>query len=548
MMFQLVLFYFHLISKTAASSKLLQIALGSEKHENHLSHVVIERFDESSRNFINFVVDSNFMKHTNFINEILFKAFGSGVTVTVEIFGKVRDYEENRVKITTAFKENKEISKINLRNLTDISEKVQENSMNNEQTFTGNHKIYRKNQENFKNANENSRNSIKKKNVLFIGQVKSFIKCFEKILTKEKFENQGILVLVFFEEKSEISEEKLENEKVLQKVFEVMWARRIANVEIVLGHGRETVSVYSFLPFADKNCSKVTPVLIKQYKRNEILENLENFHSHKFKNLQSCPIRAGVTQNKPYIFKKESKGKISLSGREIELVKELSRVLNFKADFKYVNESGALHSNGTATGTFSFLISGKVDMILGNNNLKPNRLKFIENSTPYIASQITFLIPPGQPLTSFERLFSPLRFKVWICTLIYFLVGIFVIFLVNRQRAAVKNFVFGFNVKNPYMNMLNAVFGGSQEVEPRGNFARFLLTMFLVFCLVIRTLYCGSLYRFMQSDIHHSEVESIDEMLEKGFKFYVSTSSLDLYENDPKFQGRFVLASTNNKN
>lgn len=86
--------------------------------------------------------------------------------------------------------------------------------------------------------------------------------------------------------------------------------------------------------------------------------------------------------------------------------------------------------------------------------------------------------------------------------------------------------------------MLNAIFGGAQEIEPRENFSRFLLMMFIIFCLVIRTLYTGSLYRFLQSDIHHSEVESIDEMIEKDFKFYVSTSSLDLYEGDPKFDGR----------
>lgn len=54
----------------------------------------------------------------------------------------------------------------------------------------------------------------------------------------------------------------------------------------------------------------------------------------------------------------------------------------------------------------------------------------------------------------------------------------------------------------------------------------------------MRTLYTGSFLRFLQSDIHNSEVESIDEMVEKDFEFYVSTSSRDLYEGDSKFDGR----------
>lgn len=144
-----------------------------------------------------------------------------------------------------------------------------------------------------------------------------------------------------------------------------------------------------------------------------------------------------------------------------------------------MSASGALHEIGSSTGTFKMLLEDKVDLIIGNNNLKPNRLKFIMNTTPYIASQSRFLVPP---LSSFERLFSPLRLKVWLCLGAYFAFGLIVIFIINRQPEVVRNFVYGRNVRSPFINMLNAIFGGAQVVEPRENFSRFLLMMFIIFC------------------------------------------------------------------
>lgn len=321
-------------------------------------------------------------------------------------------------------------------------------------------------------------------------------------------------------------------------ILQFMWKHKIINVNVIHQDRKKRILIKTLKPFGDRTCNNTKPVTINEFAGGTLVHGSSNFFPHKTKNLHKCPIRAGVTQNKPYIFKGDSKVKVELHGREIDLVYGLSQALNFNVQFIYVTESGSLHANGSSSGTFRLLMDDKVDLIIGNNNLKPNRLKFIENSTPYITSQIAFLIPPGAQLTSFESLFSPLRFKVWLWLAAYFTFGLVVIFVVNRQSENIRIFVYGRGVRNPYMNMLNAIFGGAQEVEPRENFSRFMLMLFLIFCLVMRTLYTGSLYRFLQSDIHHSEVESIDEMMEKGFKFYVSTSSLDLFDGDPKFNGR----------
>lgn len=80
---------------------------------------------------------------------------------------------------------------------------------------------------------------------------------------------------------------------------------------------------------------------------------------------------------------------------------------------------------------------------------------------------------------------------------------------------------------------LIVIFGGSQTKLPTRNFSRFLLMSFLLFCLVQRNVYQGSLYIFLQSDGRHKEVQSIDEMVENGFDFYMYESYTDIIESHP---------------
>lgn len=52
----------------------------------------------------------------------------------------------------------------------------------------------------------------------------------------------------------------------------------------------------------------------------------------------------------------------------------------------------------------------------------------------------------------------------------------------------------------------------------------------IIFFLVMRSAYQGSLYRFLQTDKVNPAVKSLDEMIEKDFKFYIESSFYDLIE------------------
>lgn len=58
-------------------------------------------------------------------------------------------------------------------------------------------------------------------------------------------------------------------------------------------------------------------------------------------------------------------------------------------------------------------------------------------------------------------------------------------------------------------------------ILPGRNFARYLLTCFILFCLVLRTAYQGKQFEFLQKDMRPADVATIDEMIDKNFTFYV---------------------------
>jgi hypothetical protein len=115
--------------------------------------------------------------------------------------------------------------------------------------------------------------------------------------------------------------------------------------------------------------------------------------------------------------------------------------------------------------------------------------------------------------------------------LLTFGVGLLVIFVINHKFKNAKQLVYGKNVKSPVMNMAAGILGLSQSVLPTRNFPRFILMMFLIFCLVNRNIYHGALFLFLQSDNRHKDIQSIKEMEDRNFSYYVYESYIHFVHN-----------------
>jgi hypothetical protein len=286
--------------------------------------------------------------------------------------------------------------------------------------------------------------------------------------------------------------------------------------------------VFGFVPFSEGNCGDTTPVLVNEFKEGQFVKSVEEIFVDKTRDLKGCEVRIATSDDsQPYVFVDLlANGSYNFHGRDVELVNALAKSINFRINYTFVGEEGSLAENGTGYGPFLMLLEDKADLIMADYWLVIYRLKFVDTSVPYIYAYYAFMIPPGGELSSFEKFVKPLDRCTWSLLLVFIGFGFIVIFLMKKfSSKSTRNFVFGIGVNHPSLNIITAIYGGSQKVLPRESFGRYLLMMFLIFCLVMRTLYSGSLFRFIQSKVYHKEVQSSDEMIERDFKIYFLESS-----------------------
>lgn len=353
-------------------------------------------------------------------------------------------------------------------------------------------------------------------------------------LTMEKFHFNGYFTLVLAS--GEISE--------IEAIFDLLWNIQIYRVIVLFEDRHGTVQVQSFLPFREGSCHNTTPVVINEFKAGRFQNGVDNiFPEFRMKNLYKCPIRVAVTNDtEPFIFaERKSNGNYDLSGPSIQLVKTLSEIINFEINYTFIGPEGFFYENGTSEGPLKALMEKKADLSIANWWLKQNRLNFFGATNAYYSDPIHFIIPPGRDYTAFEKLIFPFTLLTWCVSSTCLLVGLVIIFLVNRNSEKIRNFVFGAGVKTPYWNMFIGLIGGNQNILPGKNFARFLLMTFLLYSLVLRTLYQGSYYQFLQSNRQHKKVETIEEMVENDFSIYVDVGSSDLFSGSEIIKNRFVI-------
>lgn len=374
----------------------------------------------------------------------------------------------------------------------------------------------------------------KRKRFLNLVLADSFESFFElvKISSASDFDYDGFNI--FYIENGTLEDVK--------KVLNVMWILSIYNV-IVLFKDKDVVSLMSFTPFTSTDCGASKPIIVNQMKDGKFL-NTNVYYPKKFKNLFNCGVKIAASESTPSLMgTKYSDGSYSYRGYDNELISLLSKLMKFKIEMDFSSKIGSwgeIFENGSSTGTIKKLMDGDADFIVGNLFLTTTRMKYMSSTLSYLSVPIVLVIPPGQSFTSFEKLFKPFQMTVWIYVIVVVVIGFIVICLTKSQNKSVQHFVFGEGVSYQHLNMLLIFVGGSQHSLPRYNFSRFLLMTFILFCLVGRTLYQGSLYKFIQKDDQAAEIATIDELVEQGFDFYMYNTYQEFVQYS-KIYKRFIF-------
>lgn len=368
----------------------------------------------------------------------------------------------------------------------------------------------------------------RKNSIIFIDSFESFGRLHE-ILNDQSFDFDGFYLIVCLDITAAEA----------NAMFRRLWKKFIYNVGL-LTLVNEAVTLQTFIPFGKKKCFDTDTEVINVFDGDRWSTNA--FFPQKLKNFQQCPISVTTFEYAPtVIVKKLYNGSIELVGSDIELLNGLSVVLNFKIELNFLpnfGDWGVLYENGTATGAHKLLVEKKTDAMIGWFYVSYMKTLFMASSEPYFMVPLNIIIPSGSSFTPLQKLLIPFEPNVWILLLIVLLIALLVILTVEYRARHLRNFIIGSNVRSPLMELLVVLCGLSSHSLPRQQFPRYLLTMFLLFCLVMRTLYQSALFKFMQSDRTGNGVTSIDEMMNEGFTIY-SYPSLEPFWKEMKFSNMY---------
>lgn len=319
----------------------------------------------------------------------------------------------------------------------------------------------------------------------------------------------------------------------IETVFKLLWLKKISNVNILLYPGNSP-QMLTFMPFKHGKCHDMSPIVINEFTDGFWSSN--NFFPEKFRNMHMCKIKANAMENAPIVIKTTfSNGSYVLDGVEITLIKEIAESLNFQIDIESSDTDHGLvfEENNTASGNIRHAISGDADMVLGSYYLRDNRAKFLSYTQVYRLDPTLVVGAQNPAFTPLEKLMRPFDFWLLVSLSVMLIMSFTSMFLMRYFKLC----------EGSEMQLINIVvvfLGGSQTSVPKSDPLRVLFITFAFFCIIIRTIYQGSLFTLMQTDDRTKGITSIDEMVERGFTFFV-TGSFGQTTKEMKFHHRYEI-------
>lgn len=173
----------------------------------------------------------------------------------------------------------------------------------------------------------------------------------------------------------------------------------------------------------------------------------------------------------------------------------------------------------------------EAELLLINGTLKIPHVYFQVTSTKFLTNAIRtsnifendfeiILATPAEKYSVYEKFALPFDTETWILIFVTFLVTFSTIFVVNCLSQSVRNVVFGEMINNPFWNVVSIFFGISQTKLPAVTFARFILALFIWFCLIFRTCFQSKFFEFMTSELRRAPPKCVEDLWEGNYSIY----------------------------
>ncbi|CAG9810965.1 unnamed protein product [Chironomus riparius] len=254
--------------------------------------------------------------------------------------------------------------------------------------------------------------------------------------------------------------------------------------------------------FTELACNQIQLVVLNTFDKNnqKWREDLENYE--KFQNFYGCHLKMFLYENSTTCWERIEKTQDGLipAGLKFDVFEIISKIANYSPDYNF-NDSN-------------------FDIVFNIFNKRSILNTLTHMTTSFIESREIVVTTLGEPYTSYEKLWLPFDDATWMFLIFTFFIGFSSIFIIYRLNNFIQIGIFGSNIKTPSLNIVGTFFGIPQLKVPTNHIPRFLLIMFVFFCLIIRTCYQSKLFEFMTSTPRRSPPQTIQELKDNDFRIF----------------------------
>jgi hypothetical protein len=354
------------------------------------------------------------------------------------------------------------------------------------------------------------------------------LKSLSEFNRKSKFINKGPKSFQFIihipgatinEISASISELKLTNFKRINEItFPFMDVSEIVHFQYFIVDERHFLKLFTFIWFSPSKCGEQQIVEVNQFNKKTKLWQNSNFAFDKFKNFHSCTLNVlGY-----YILGQFERNHGVLD----KILMVLEKSMNFKMDLKTHRFDGSIKR--------VYFKNYKIDLFVFTTCLPIEAQLMFYNASghithPFCSAVDVLMVSPGEAYSGYEKLILAFDSPTWFLIGLTFFAAFVTVFIVRFLSAKVQDFIYGSNVSSPTLHVFVHFFGLGQVILPQRNFPRFLLMIFILFSLIIRTAYQGKMFEFLQKEMRKPEMQSIEEMIENNFTFHMENCDGDSY-------------------
>ncbi len=171
----------------------------------------------------------------------------------------------------------------------------------------------------------------------------------------------------------------------------------------------------------------------------------------------------------------------------------------------------------------------EVNLTVGAFIFTPVAKAALSATTSYSFENMIFVVPHASPYSAFEKLFFPFTLSSWMLILAALVIAVLVIMVLELNNRIYYDFVVGSGSFSPYLNLIHVLITAGALNKPRRSFARFLLMLWIMTCLILQTVYQGQLFTFLTMNKMKESVRTIEELIERNITIKLIEENFDVF-------------------